>query len=91
MREYRQEFVSDYYETEHPVVRVHPETGKRVLLLGHFVKQFVGLGPTESATLFGLLQARITKREHYSLDMAGGRSGDLGQPRHPALCRRGLR
>ena len=64
VREYRQEFVSDYYETEHPVVRVHPETGKRVLLLGHFIKQFVGLGPTESATLFGLLQARVTKLEN---------------------------
>jgi alpha-ketoglutarate-dependent taurine dioxygenase len=64
VREYRQEFVSNYYETEHPVVRVHPETGKRVLLLGHFVKQFVGLGPTESATLFGLLQARVTKLEN---------------------------
>ncbi len=64
VREYRQEFVSEYYETEHPVVRVHPETGKRVLLLGHFVKQFVGLGPTESLTLFGLLQARITKLEN---------------------------
>jgi taurine dioxygenase len=35
-----------------------------VLLLGHFVKQFVGLSPTESATLFGLLQARITKLEN---------------------------
>ncbi|GAT09280.1 TauD/TfdA family dioxygenase [Mycolicibacterium novocastrense] len=61
---YRDEFVSDYYETEHPVVRVHPETGRRVLLLGHFVKNFVGLGSTESATLFNLLQARITKLEH---------------------------
>ncbi|MGE2720734.1 TauD/TfdA dioxygenase family protein [Mycolicibacterium celeriflavum] len=63
-RSYRDEFVSDYYETEHPVVRVHPETGRRVLLLGHFVKKFVGLGSTESATLFNLLQARITKLEH---------------------------
>ncbi|MGZ6779958.1 MAG: TauD/TfdA dioxygenase family protein, partial [Mycobacterium sp.] len=27
-RQYREEFVSDYYETEHPVVRVHPETGR---------------------------------------------------------------
>jgi alpha-ketoglutarate-dependent sulfate ester dioxygenase len=43
VRQYREEFVSDYYETEHPVVRVHPETGKRVLLLGQFVKHFVGL------------------------------------------------
>jgi taurine dioxygenase len=64
VREYREEFVSDYFETEHPVVRVHPETGKRVLLLGHFVKQFVGLGRSESATLFGLLQSRITKLEN---------------------------
>jgi alpha-ketoglutarate-dependent taurine dioxygenase len=64
VREYRQEFVSDYYETEHPVVRVHPETGRRVLLLGHFIKQFVGLSPSESATLFGLLQSRVTKLEN---------------------------
>jgi taurine dioxygenase len=64
VREYRDEFVSDYYETEHPVVRVHPETGKRALLLGQFVKHFAGLGSTESATLFGLFQARITKLEN---------------------------
>ena len=63
-RQYREEFVSDYYETEHPVVRVHPETGRRVLLLGHFVKRFDGLGSTESAPLFNLLQARITKLEN---------------------------
>lgn len=63
-RSYREEFVSDHYETEHPVVRVHPETGKRVLLLGHFVRNFVGLGATESATLFHLLQERITKLEN---------------------------
>ncbi len=63
-RQYRDEFVSDYYETEHPVVRVHPETGRRVLLLGQFVKLFVGLGAGESATLFDLLQARITKLEN---------------------------
>ncbi len=63
-RQYREEFVSEYYETEHPVVRVHPETGKRVLLLGHFIKQFVGLGPAESATVFRLLQDRVIKLEN---------------------------
>lgn len=63
-RQYREEFVSAYYETEHPVVRIHPETGRRVLLLGHFVKGFTGLGQAESATLFNLLQTRITKLEH---------------------------
>jgi taurine dioxygenase len=64
IRQYREEFVSDVYETEHPVVRVHPETGRRVLLLGHFVKRFVGLGSTESTTLLQLLQARVTKLEN---------------------------
>ena len=63
-REYRDEFVSNIYETEHPVVRVHPETGRRVLLLGHFVRRFVGLGTGESATLLALLQARVTRLEN---------------------------
>lgn len=63
-RQYRDEFISDYYETEHPVVRVHPETGRRVLLLGGFVKKFVGLGAGESATLLSLLQDRVTKLEN---------------------------
>lgn len=63
-RQFREEFVSDTYETEHPVVRVHPETGRKVLLLGHFVKRFVGLGNHESATLLALLQARVTRLEN---------------------------
>jgi alpha-ketoglutarate-dependent taurine dioxygenase len=64
IRQYREEFVSDVYVTEHPVVRVHPETGRRALLLGHFVKRFIGLGSGESATLLQLLQARVTKLEN---------------------------
>lgn len=63
-QEYREEFESSYYETEHPVVRVHPETGRRVLLLGHFVKRFVGLGSAESRALFDLFQARVTRLEN---------------------------
>ncbi|MET0896805.1 MAG: TauD/TfdA family dioxygenase [Mycobacterium sp.] len=63
-RDYREEFESAYYETEHPVVRVHPETGRRVLLLGHFVKRFVGLGSAESRALFDLFQARVTRLEN---------------------------
>src|SRR6478736_777549 len=63
-RQYRDEFVSELYETVHPVVRVHPHTGRRVLLLGHFVRRFVGLGSTESTTLLALLQARVTRLEN---------------------------
>ncbi|MEU4314863.1 TauD/TfdA family dioxygenase [Nocardia sp. NPDC024068] len=61
---YRREFESRYFETEHPVVEVHPETGERALLLGHFVKQIVGLTGDESHTLFRLFQDRVTRLEN---------------------------
>jgi alpha-ketoglutarate-dependent taurine dioxygenase len=60
----RDDFVSQLFETRHPVVRVHPETGERSLVLGHFVKQFVGLDHAESAALFHLLQNRVTRLEN---------------------------
>jgi taurine dioxygenase len=60
----RDDFVSQLFETRHPVVRVHPETGERSLVLGHFVKNFVGLNASESTALFHLLQNRITKLEN---------------------------
>jgi taurine dioxygenase len=62
--EYSKIFASTVYETEHPVVRVHPETGERSLLVGHFVKQFVGLNPADSQRIFGILQDHITKPEN---------------------------
>ncbi|MET7771273.1 TauD/TfdA family dioxygenase [Nocardia sp. NPDC005366] len=61
---YRAEFESTYYETEHPVVRVHPETGEKSLLVGHFVKHFVGLSSSESQALFRLFQDRVTRLEN---------------------------
>jgi len=60
----REEFESIDFETEHPVVRVHPETGERSLVLGHFVKKFVGLNSSESVALFKILQDRVTKLEN---------------------------
>lgn len=60
----REQFASTVYQTEHPVVRIHPETGERSLLLGHFVKNFVGFNAKESAALFNLLQERITRLEN---------------------------
>jgi taurine dioxygenase len=60
----RAEFRRTTYETAHPVVRVHPETGERSLLLGHFVKQLVGFNSLESSTLFNLLQSRVTRLEN---------------------------
>ncbi|MBM7565906.1 TauD/TfdA dioxygenase family protein [Paenibacillus sacheonensis] len=63
-RRYREVFASTVYETEHPLVRVHPETGERSLLLGHFVKRILGLSSADSAQLFALLQRHITSLEN---------------------------
>ncbi|WP_245509587.1 TauD/TfdA dioxygenase family protein [Bradyrhizobium vignae] len=48
------------YETTHPIVRVHPETGERMLSLGRSVKNFVGLQPYPSQKLFERLQSYLT-------------------------------
>lgn len=64
LEQYRKVFVSTLYETEHPVVRIHPESGERTLVLGHFVKRFVGLGKAESDALLRILQDHITKPEN---------------------------
>ena len=63
-RAFRQAFEKADYRTEHPVVRVHPETGERTLLAGDFVRNFVGLDNHESDVLFELLQRRITMPEN---------------------------
>jgi taurine dioxygenase len=39
---HRDEFRHLVFETEHPVVRLHPETGEPSLLLGHFVRSCTG-------------------------------------------------
>jgi alpha-ketoglutarate-dependent sulfate ester dioxygenase len=61
---YRAVFASEVYETEHPVVRVHPETGERALVIGHFVKQFVGLNSADSQRILSILQDHVTKPEN---------------------------
>lgn len=63
-RAFRQAFEKPDFRTEHPVVRVHPETGERTLLAGDFVRGFVGLDSHESNVLLELLQRRITKPEN---------------------------
>ncbi|HMT45859.1 MAG TPA: TauD/TfdA family dioxygenase [Novosphingobium sp.] len=61
---HRNVFASTVYETEHPVVRVHPVSGQRSLLLGHFVKNFVGLNQADSQRLFAIFQDHITREEN---------------------------
>ena len=64
VKRHREVFASTVYETEHPVVRVHPVTGERTLVLGHFIKNFVGLSSADSQRLFQVLQDQVIKLEN---------------------------
>ncbi|MYR44042.1 TauD/TfdA family dioxygenase [Streptomyces sp. SID5910] len=61
---FREVFTSTKFLTEHPVVRVHPETGERVLLLGNFVQRIKGLTAPDSRALLQLFQSHIERPEN---------------------------
>ncbi|WP_405595584.1 TauD/TfdA family dioxygenase [Streptomyces sp. NBC_01410] len=62
--EHRRQFVSRRYRTEHPVVRVHPESGERGLFIGGFAQSLVGLSPSESRDILRILQSYVTRPEN---------------------------
>lgn len=57
-------FTGAICETACPVVRVHPDTGERLLVLGRSVQHFVGLEKYASQKLFDRLQSYLTAREN---------------------------
>jgi taurine dioxygenase len=61
---YREVFRRKLIEAEHPLVRVHPETGERTLVAGHFVQRFVGHSTQDSQALLALFQGHITRLEN---------------------------
>jgi taurine dioxygenase len=61
---YAEVFSAVAFETKHPVVRVHPRSGERSLLLGNFARQILGVGLTLSNSLLRDLQDHITRLEH---------------------------
>jgi alpha-ketoglutarate-dependent sulfate ester dioxygenase len=64
VKQYEDVFTSTVYESEHPVVRVLHRTGERSLVLGHFVRRFVGYSQSDSNHLFELLQSHVTSLEN---------------------------
>jgi alpha-ketoglutarate-dependent taurine dioxygenase len=61
---HRRQFVSTVYQTEHPAVRVHPETGERSLVLGGFAQKVAGLSAQGSRDLIRLLQDYVVRPEN---------------------------
>jgi alpha-ketoglutarate-dependent sulfate ester dioxygenase len=61
---HRRTFVSKVFRSEHPAVRIHPETGEHSLVLGGFAETVVGLGPQASRDLIRILQEYVTLPEH---------------------------
>ncbi|MBB4377774.1 taurine dioxygenase [Bradyrhizobium sp. SBR1B] len=51
-------------ETEHPLVRVHPATGERALVLGMYAKRFVDVPRYDGQRLFDLFESHIIAPEN---------------------------
>lgn len=63
-REYRERFASTVYETEHPIVRVIPETGEKGIVLGSFARRILGVSAPESNRLYEIFQSHVTSLEN---------------------------
>jgi len=61
---YERVFTSTVYETEHPLVHIHPETGERSLILGNFVRKILGHSQEQSEALIRLFQSHVTRVDY---------------------------
>lgn len=64
LKRYNDVFTSNLYETEHPLVAVHAETGERSLIIGHFVKKLIGFGTSDSQRLLSIFNDHVTRPEN---------------------------
>ena len=71
------EQVTELAPVEHPVVRVHPESGRKGLFVNPgFTSHVVGVSEAESRAILDLLYAHLTKPEHTIRHR--WRAGDVG-------------
>ncbi|ATB37897.1 alpha-ketoglutarate-dependent taurine dioxygenase [Cystobacter fuscus] len=63
-KRYRRQYAAQVIKSEHPVVRVHPDTGEKSLLLGHYAQRFVNCNTYDSDRLYEIFQAHVTRLEN---------------------------
>ncbi|MCJ2126543.1 TauD/TfdA dioxygenase family protein [Methylobacterium sp. J-077] len=61
---YTEVFTRTVYETEHPLVHVHPETGERSLIVGQFIQRLLGLTTSDSQHLLAIFTDHATRPEN---------------------------
>ena len=81
----------DYGPVEHPLVRTHPETGKRALLYAEgFIDHVVGVSQAESDMVLKFLREHVADVSlHCRWQWREGDLGDLGRAFDAASCRWG--
>lgn len=57
-------FTHKVFQTEHPLVHVHPVTGERSLILGHFIQKLIGYGASDSRRLLDIFHDHATSPEN---------------------------
>jgi taurine dioxygenase len=61
---YEEVFTAKVFETTHPLVRVHPITGERSLLLGNFIKKILDIPGADSQLLLKLFEQHALRPEN---------------------------
>ena len=82
------EEIADAPPMSHPLVRVHPDTGRKCLFMGVHASHFDGRPMAEGRARLAALEAHATQQRFvYRHKWRRWRSADVGQPVPAASCR----
>jgi taurine dioxygenase len=63
-KHFNEAFKPKLFETEHPLVRVHPITGEKLLVLGSFIRELTGFDKFDSYRLLEIFNEHLTRPEN---------------------------